>query len=185
MVIKITHNWLLEYIDTDATPLEIQKYLSLCGQSVESVEKTEDGDYVYEIEITSNRIDSASVFGVALECQAILPMFGKKAKLILSPLQKYRFDKVETHCNASLHVTISDQNLCSRFSAVVIDNIKTIPSRDLIQTRLQAIGIKVINNVVDISNYLMVSFGQPTHVFDFDKIGNHTMILRESKKVNR
>ena len=75
MNIKITHNWLLEYLDTDATPLEIQKYLSLCGPSVESVEKTEDGDYVYEIEITSNRIDSASVFGVALECQAILPMF--------------------------------------------------------------------------------------------------------------
>jgi len=182
MNIKITHNWLLEYLDTDATPLEIQKYLSLCGPSVESVEKTEDGDYVYEIEITSNRIDSASVFGVALECQAILPMFGKRAKLILNPLEKYRFEKIETRHASSLQVTIKNPSLCSRFSAVVLDNVKAIPSPDFIQKRLRAIGIKVINNVVDISNYLMVTFGQPTHVFDFDKIGKHTMIMRESKK---
>ena len=182
MVIKITHNWLLEYIDTDATPLEIQKYLSLCGPSVESVEKTDEGDYVYEIEITSNRIDSASVFGVALECQAILPMFGKKAKLILNPLEKYRFGMVETRHASSLQVKIQTRTLCPRFSAVVLDNVKTVQSPDFIQRRLRAIGIKVINNVVDISNYLMVSFGQPTHVFDFDKIGKHTMIMRESKK---
>src|SRR3989338_3980166 len=182
MNIKITHNWLREYLDTDATPLEIQKYLSLCGPSVESVEKTEDGDYVYEIEIKSNRIDSASVFGVALECQAILPMFGKRAKLILNPLEKYRFLNVETRHASSLQVTIKNPSLCSRFSAVVLDNVKAIPSPDFIQKRLRAIGIKVINNVVDISNYLMVTFGQPTHVFDFDKIGKHTMIMRESKK---
>ena len=182
MNIKITHNWLREYLDTDATPLEIQKYLSLCGPSIESVEKTEDGDYVYEIEITSNRIDSASVFGVALETCAILPMFGKKAKLKINPIEKYRFLNVETRHASSLQVTIKDPSLCSRFSAVVLDNIKTIPSPDFIQKRLRSIGIKVINNVVDISNYLMVSFGQPTHVFDFDKIGKHTMIMRESKK---
>lgn len=182
MNIRITHNWLLEYLDTDATPLEIQKYLSLCGPSVESVEKTEDGDYVYEIEITSNRIDSASVFGIALECQAILPMFGKKAKLILNPLEKYRFVNVETRHDSSLRVTIQNPSLCSRFSAVVLDEVKTKPSPDFIQKRLRAIGIKVINNVVDISNYLMVSFGQPTHVFDFDKIGKHTMYMRESTK---
>lgn len=182
MNIKITHNWLLEYLDTEATPLEIQKYLSLCGPSVESVEKTEDGDYVYEIEITSNRIDSASVFGVALECRAILPMFGKKAKLILNPLEKYRFANVETRHASSLHVTIQNPSLCSRFSAVVLDNVKTMPSPEFIQRRLRAIGIKVINNVVDISNYLMVSFGQPTHVFDYGKIGRQSMIMRESKK---
>jgi len=90
MNIRITDSWLREYVATDATPYEIQKYLSLCGPSVESVEKTSDGDFVYEIEITSNRIDSASVFGIALECQAILPLFGKKAKLTLNPLEKYR-----------------------------------------------------------------------------------------------
>ena len=182
MNIRITDSWLREYVATDATPYEIQKYLSLCGPSVESVEKTSDGDFVYEIEITSNRIDSASVFGIALECQAILPLFGKKAKLTLNPLEKYRLANGEMHCDASLQVKIQDPSLCSRFSAVVLDHIKTAPSPDFMQRRLRAIGIKVINNVVDISNYLMVSFGQPTHVFDFDKIGKGVMYLSESSK---
>ena len=66
MNIKITHNWLLEYLDTNATPSEIQEYLSLCGPSVERVEKV-GNDYIYDIEITSNRIDTASVFGIAQE----------------------------------------------------------------------------------------------------------------------
>ena len=77
MNIKITYNWLLEYLDTDATPDQIREYLSLCGPSIESVEKIGD-DYVFDIEITSNRIDTASVIGIAQEAQAILPMFGKK-----------------------------------------------------------------------------------------------------------
>ena len=80
MNIKITYNWLLDYLDTDATPYEMQKYLSLCGPSIEKVYKT-DNDYIFDIEITTNRIDTASVIGVAQEAQAILPMFGKKAKL--------------------------------------------------------------------------------------------------------
>ncbi|QQR64285.1 hypothetical protein IPH70_02065 [Candidatus Roizmanbacteria bacterium] len=82
MNIKITYNWLLEYLDTDADPYEIQKYLSLCGPGVERIEKvsTKGGltDYVFDIEITSNRVDMASVFGIAQEAQAILPQFGKK-----------------------------------------------------------------------------------------------------------
>ncbi|MCX6730303.1 MAG: hypothetical protein NTZ55_00460, partial [Candidatus Roizmanbacteria bacterium] len=64
MNIKITHNWLLDYLDTDATPVEIQKYLSLCGPSVERIEEV-NGEIVYDIEITTNRIDTASVLGIA------------------------------------------------------------------------------------------------------------------------
>lgn len=94
MNIKITHNWLLDYLDTDAAPHEIQKYLSLSGPSIEKVEKcTKEGvtDYVYDIEITSNRIDMASVFGIAQEAQAILPRFGKKATIKQNPLTHYTF----------------------------------------------------------------------------------------------
>ncbi|PIY70797.1 hypothetical protein COY88_03715, partial [Candidatus Roizmanbacteria bacterium CG_4_10_14_0_8_um_filter_35_28] len=70
MNIKITHNWLLEYLDTDATPYEIQKYLSLCGPSIESVTKI-DNDFIYDVEVITNRIDYASVLGVAREAVAI------------------------------------------------------------------------------------------------------------------
>ena len=94
MNIKITHNWLLDYLETDAKPEEIRDYLSLCGPSIESVEKS-GNDYVYELEIISNRIDYAAVFGVAQEAVAILPMFGKKAELKLNPLKKYRYGKYQ------------------------------------------------------------------------------------------
>ena len=184
MNIRITYNWLLEYLDTDATPEELQKYLSLCGPSIERVEKIGD-DYVFDIEITSNRIDTASVIGIAQEAQAILPMFGKKAKLKLNPLTKYKFDNIvgnDPRVVPSLKIKIIDATLCPRFTAIVLENIKIVPSPDFIRERLIACGIKSINNVIDISNYLMLSLGQPVHVFDYDEIKKQTMIMRESKK---
>ena len=191
MNIKITHNWLLEYLDTDADAEEIQKYLSLSGPSIEKVEKR-GVDYVYGIEIISNRIDTASVLGIAQEAAAILPMFGKKAELKLDPLKKYKFsqvlDKLEQYSSSErsesrskLKIKIAGTNLCSRFTAVVLDNIGIKPSPGFISERLVACGIKSINSVVDISNFLMLAFGQPVHVFDYDQIGGASMIMRESK----
>ena len=180
MNIKITHSWLLEYIDTDATPEEIQKYLSLCGPSVERIEKYED-EIVYDIEITSNRIDMASVLGIAQEAVAILPMFGKKAVFKKHPLTKNTFSTIQTKSDLELQVLIEKPELCPRFTAIVLDNIHTTDSPAYIQKRLSAIGIKVINNVIDISNYLMVELGQPSHVFNYDAIGQHTMKMRESR----
>lgn len=186
MNIKITYSWLLEYLDTDATPYEMQNYLSLCGPSIERVNKI-NGDYVFDIEITSNRIDTASVIGIAQEAQAILPMFSKSACLKFNPLKEYNFNKYYLDHgrdidNKKLKVIIKDKSLCSRFTAVVLENIKIAPSPDFIKQRLIACGIKSINNVVDISNYLMLSLGQPVHVFDYDEIKNHMMTMRESKR---
>ncbi len=182
MNIKITYNWLLDYLETDASSYELQKYLSLSGPSIEKVEKVAD-DYVFDIEIISNRIDTASVIGIAQEAVAILPLFGKKAKLKINPFEKYQFKNLKIkNKKYDLKVRIEKDNLCSRFSAVVIENVKIGPSPSFIQKRLQAAGIKVINNVVDISNYLMMTFGQPVHTFDFDEIKKGLMIMRESKK---
>lgn len=181
MNIKITHNWLLEYLDTDASPYEIQKYLSLSGPSIERVEKIGE-DYVYDIEIISNRIDTASVIGIAQEAAAILPMFGKKAKLKSNPLKDLKFSNIKPGQGQDLKVEILNPNLVSRFTAVIYDGIVIKDSPDFIKDRLSKVGVKVINNVVDISNYLMFTFGQPIHMFDYDKIKNHVMIVRESKK---
>jgi len=190
MNIKITYNWLLEYLDTDAGPYELQKYLSLCGPSVETVQKIGDSakggltDYVLDIEITSNRVDMASVFGIALEASAILPQFGKKAKLKMNPLKEFTFKSAyfESIDDKKLNLKIQNPKLVSRFTAVVLSNIDIKHAPDIIRKRLQMIDIKSINNVIDISNYLMVSLGQPTHMFDYDEIKEGTMILRESKK---
>lgn len=182
MNIKITYDWLLEYLDTDATPADLQKYLSLCGPSVERVTKVGD-DYVLEIEITSNRIDMASVFGIAQEAQAILPQFGKRAKLKQNPLKELQFKNLNSKTGKDLlQIEIKRLNLCSRFSAIVLSNVKVEKSPDFISKRLELCGIKSINNVVDISNYLMLSLGQPTHIFDYDQVKKSLMILRESNK---
>lgn len=184
MNIKITHNWLLEYLDTNANPYEIQKYLSLCGPSIERIEK-KGNDYIYDIEITSNRIDTACVFGIAQEACAILPQFGKKAKLKFNPLIKYTFKNIDNNQNKQdkkLNIQIKNNKLCSRFTAIVLSDILLKASSDLIKKRLELCDFKSINNIVDISNYLMISLGQPTHIFDYDKIKNAEMIIRESKK---
>ncbi len=182
MNIKITYNWLREYLNTDADPYELQKYLSLDGPSIETVDKVGE-DYVFDIEITSNRVDAASVFGVAQEAQAILPQFGKRAILIDNPVEKYLFKNIEqSSTSLQLNIEQFDQKLCTRFTALILSNIHIGPSPELIKNRLQWCGIQSINNVVDISNYLMLSFGQPTHMFDYDKIGGHLMHMRESQK---
>lgn len=181
MNIKITDKWLRDYLETDANPKEIQKYLSLCGPSVERVEDYEN-DKVYDIEITSNRIDTASVIGVAQEALAILPMFGKKANLKVNPLLQYKLSSVAKNESSPLKVEIKGDSLCSRFTAVLFDKVNIGPSPEFITKRLNAVGIKSINNVVDISNYLMVTLGQPVHTFDFDKIGQGKMVMRESRK---
>jgi len=183
MNIKFTYSWLLEYLETDADPYEMQKYLSLCGPSIETVEKVGQ-EYVFDIETTTNRIDMASVFGVAQEAQAILPQFGKKAKLKFNPFTQYTFENLHAEPVPShkIHVEIRDPELCSRFTALAFSGITIKKSSEELSKRLELSGIRSINNVVDISNYLMLSLGQPIHMFDYDKIQDHTLILRKSVK---
>lgn len=175
MNIKITHNWLLEYLETDATPYEIQNYLSLCGPSVESITKTGD-DYIYDIEITSNRIDTASVIGIAREAHAILNRFGIKAKL-----KNISAPKPSKTSNL-LPLTITDDNkLCFRIVSVVMDNIVIKQSPQYIKDRLEAVGIRSLNNIIDITNYVMIEYGHPTHVMDYDRIKTGKLIIRNAK----
>lgn len=181
MNIRITHQWLQDYLATDASPYEIQKYLSLSGPSIEKVEQSKN-DFIYDIEIISNRIDTASVIGIAQEAIAILPRFGKKAKLTVNPFEKYQISNLKHSHKENLKVLIDQPNLCSRFTAIILDKVKISSSPEFIKHRLQSAGIKVINNVVDISNYLMITLGQPVHIFDFDQIKGQLMIVREAQK---
>lgn len=183
MNIKITYNWLKEYLETDADPYELQKYLSLCGPSFETVDKVGDStkggltDYVFDIEITSNRIDMASVFGIAQEAQAILPQFGKKAILKKPKLTPPKNPDTE------LPIEIVDKDhLTNRILAIVLDNVTIGKSPKYIQDRLTHAGIRTLNNVIDVTNYIMLELGHPTHVFDYDRIVGQKMIFRESKK---
>lgn len=178
MQILISDSWLREFLETNASPKDIQKCLSLCGPSIERLHE-KNGDYVYDIEVTTNRVDCMSVAGIAREAYAILPRFGYTAKLLKNPwdveTRLSTTDKV-SYLNAKV-----DPALCSRFSAVLIRNVKIQPSPEWMQKKLELVGVRAINNVVDISNYLMYELGQPVHMFDYDKISKTKMILRESK----
>lgn len=171
MNIKISHNWLIDFIKTQATPDQIQKYLSLCGPSVETVTKMGD-DWIYDIEITTNRVDTASVVGIARELRAILPRYNIAAE---KKPDKYSED---ISPNEKDLVTIEDKkNLVKRITAICMNNVHVARSPDFISKRLINCDIRSINNVVDISNYVMLTLGHPLHIFDLDKISGNKLIF--------
>lgn len=177
MDILVPEIWLRDFLKTKATPKEIQEYLSLCGPSVERVHG-EGNDRVYEIEITTNRVDSAGIYGIAREANAILPRFGVQSSLVEpKSLKNFKLTKTVPYLKASV-----DHKLCPRFSAVLVKNVTIKASPAWLQERLKLVGVRPINNVVDISNYIMHELGQPVHTFDYDKIEGHKMVLRESRK---
>lgn len=177
MDILIPDSWLRDYLSTKATPKDIAKYLSLSGPSVERIEK-HGKELVYHIEVTPNRIDAASVYGIAREAAAILPRYGIKAEL-KNPKDgsKIKFTKTVDYLDAKV-----DSTLCPRFTAVLLRDVKIGPSPKDMASRLEAVGERPINNVVDISNYLMHELGQPMHTFDYDKIKKSKMIIRSARK---
>jgi len=177
MDILVSDNWLRDFLKTPATPRNIARYLSLSGPSVDRIEKR-DGDFIYQTEVTTNRIDSASIYGVAREAAAILPRFNIKAKLVPPKIKSIR----NFVGNVKYLDVKVDHKLCPRFAAVLIKNVKIKPSPDHIKNRLIAVGERPINNIVDISNYIMHELGQPTHTFDYDKITDAKMVLRASRK---
>jgi len=176
MNILVPHHWLLEHLDTKATPQQIQKYLSLCGPSVERINDV-NGEPVYDIEITTNRVDAMSVHGIAREAAAILPEFDIKATL--KPLQLI---KVPSNKNPLRIKIVNDGSLHHRILAIKIENITLGPSPKWVQTRLEQVGQRPLNNAVDITNYVMWELGHPMHVFDYDRLTKKTIIVRLGKK---
>lgn len=177
MDIKIPDSWLRDYLTTKAKPAQIAEYLSLCGPSVEKVEK--DGkDFVYDIEVTTNRSDSTSVYGIAREAAAILPRF--KIAASLKPLKPITATRAPGN---PLPLTIK----CNipevrRVMAVVIDNVSSNNSPDWLKRRLEMSGLRSLNLLIDITNYVMLETGHPTHVFDYDRIKSHELVFRKSDK---
>ena len=183
MVIKLTYNWIKEYLKTNLTPEIFAEKLSLVGPSFERIEKKED-DFVFEIEITPNRVDVASSYGIAQEAYAAL--IDEKIKFI-DKFQNFNYKAFKEqfeNLKQDFEIKILKKG-ATRYIAFVMENVKVQPSPKFIQKRLQACGIKTINNVVDISNYAMLELGQPNHIFDFEKLENKTLIMREAKRGER
>lgn len=179
MNIKFPVSWLREYLKTDVATKTIANCLTASGPSVEQMEKIGE-DYTFNIEVTSNRPDTASVFGIAREAHAILKSNGQKSQLILPYGLNMNLDP-DTSKQFTLDIQVTDSRLCPRFTAVVLGvTIGQSPARVI--NRLKMSGVRPVNNIVDITNYIMLETGQPMHAFDFDKITGAKMRLRASKE---
>lgn len=170
---KISCNWLKDYVDFKASPEQLAEDLSLFGHEVETVEKVGD-DYVLDLEITPNRGDCLSILGIARE---IAGLYNLKLKR-----QNLKAQLKNQILSQDIEVKIEKPEICPRFTARIIDNIKIGESSKAIQEKLATYGFRPINNIVDITNYVMVTTGQPLHAFDWDKIKAGLMRIRQTKK---
>ena len=169
---KVTYNWLKDFVDIRLAPEALADKLTMAGLEVKAIDKFED-DYVFEIEITSNRPDWLSVVGIAREVAAITKAKVKRQKAKIQ--FKIQNLKKET---TPFKINITDKKACPFYSARVIADVKIGSSPEWMAKRLRAIGLRPINNVVDITNYVLFATGQPLHAFDLDKIVGAKISIR-------
>ena len=171
---KISYNWLQEHIDIKMETQRLAELLTMAGMSVDSVSALGD-DHVFEIEVTSNRPDLLSVIGVAREVAALT---GKKLKVPLqAPVPRSPFP-----ASRMIKISIEDKKLCPRYTGRVIENVKVAESPKWLKDRIAAVGLRPVNNIVDITNFCLFELGEPMHAFDLDKIAGAAIIIRKAKK---
>ncbi|MDD5108340.1 MAG: phenylalanine--tRNA ligase subunit beta [Candidatus Omnitrophica bacterium] len=169
---KVTYSWLKDFVDIKIPPAELAEKLTMAGLEVVSLEEI-GGDSVFEIEITSNRPDWLSVTGVAREIGAICGLKFKTVNL------KER--KIKSKECLPVKISVSDKKDCSFYSARVICDVLVEPSPDWLKKRLTSLGCRPVNNVVDITNYILFETGQPLHVFDLDSLSQKEVNVRRAK----
>ena len=184
---KILVSWLREFVDVTASPEELGQTLSMRGFELAGVEKRDPdsrsrfSDAVLDFEITANRPDALSVVGLAREVATAysLPL-GQlgSGRLLVKALHK------GPPSAGGLTVKLEAPDLCPRYSAAVVD-VTVGRSPAWLAARLQACGVRAINNVVDVTNYVLVELGQPMHAFDLDELGGRALRIRRAAKGER
>ena len=169
---KVLYNQLKEFVDVKAAPADLKVRLSLAGVAIDSVEESAAGP-VLDAEVTANRPDCLGHYGIALEVAAAY-------RLPLKPIQPKLRESAEKVADA-VRVEIETPELCGRYTARILRGVKVQPSPDWLRQRLEAMGQKSINNVVDITNYVMFELGQPMHAFDLDKLSEPRIIVRRAR----
>ena len=169
---KINYTWLKEFVDIRSNPEDIAARLTMAGLAVDSIE-SHGGDHIFEFDLTSNRPDCLSHFGIAREVAAI------DRTTLKSP--KVQLVEVQPRADSAARVDIQDFELCPRYTARVITGVKVGPSPAWLAARLESVGVRSINNVADITNYILFALGQPLHAFDLKQLAGSQIIVRRAR----
>ena len=167
----ISYEWLKELTDTKLRPSELRERLTMVGLAIDAVEEHKD-DAVLDVEVPSNRPDCLSHVGIAREVSVI-----EKGRLSLPASDP---PKTEGRAADFTSVEIKDPDLCPRYAARLVRGVKIGPSPDWLVKRLETIGQRPINNVADVTNYVLHELGQPLHAFDFEKLGGRRIVVRRA-----
>ena len=169
---KFSRDWLTDYVDlSDLSDDQLGVRLTEIGHAVESTEQHGD-DTVFDLEITTNRVDAMSHIGMGRELAAALGRSRKETSAAAF---------AGAAASAPPTIRIDAPEMCSRYTALVIRNIAVKPSSPVVARRLEEVGLRPINNIVDITNYVMIALGHPLHVFDLDRVSGQTIIVRRGK----
>jgi phenylalanyl-tRNA synthetase beta chain len=169
---KLLYDWLREFVGVTAPASDLRAHLALSGLAIDSIEETAAGP-VLDAEVTANRPDCLGHYGVAREVAAIY-------RLPVKPLEIKLKESAEKAADAT-RVEIESPDLCGRYTARVLRGVKVQPSPDWLRKRLEAIGQNSINNVVDVTNYVMFELGQPLHAFDLEKLAERRIVVRRAR----
>ncbi|HVS20561.1 MAG TPA: phenylalanine--tRNA ligase subunit beta, partial [Pyrinomonadaceae bacterium] len=169
----ISYNWLRELTGTKLKPQDVRERLTNVGLAVDAVEERGE-DFVLDVEVASNRPDCLSHVGVARELAVI-------EKSQVSSL-KSQVSKTEGRSIEYAAVEINDPDLCPRYAVRIVRGVKIAPSPDWLAQRLETLGQRPINNVADITNYVLHEMGQPLHAFDLAKLEENRIVVRRATK---
>jgi phenylalanyl-tRNA synthetase beta chain len=179
---KFTFNWLAEFVAFDSSPQALAKLLTMAGLEVESLtvlreSETEREDWLFEVAVTPNRGDCLSLVGIAREVAALT---GAAVKV-----PRAKAAKKDPGSNKRIALRIEDTRLCARYSARLLDDVAVSSSPAWLRYRLEACGIRAINNIVDATNYVMLETGQPLHAFDLDRLAKKKITVRSAGESGR
>ncbi len=180
---RLPLEWLKEFVTVKLTPQQLAERLTMAGLEIGAIEQTENGP-VFDIEITPNRSDWLSIIGIAREISAItgerLNLHSAQGSGLRAQSKSRKPPAPSPQPQASLAIHIDDRKGCLRYIGRLIRGVAVAPSPDWMQRRLIACGTRPINNIVDITNYVLFEYGQPLHAFDADHLAENTICVRRA-----
>ncbi|RKY41794.1 MAG: phenylalanine--tRNA ligase subunit beta [Candidatus Makaraimicrobium thalassicum] len=169
---KLSYEWLKEYVDIGVSPEELARGLTMSGSEVEAIQDA-GGDKILDLEITPNRPDCLNIIGLAREASVV---FDKDLRLPVMGIS----GEPAAEKAAGIECVIKDRKLCPRYTARIISGVRVEQADERIRKRIVALGLRAVNSIVDITNFCLMETGQPLHAFDLDRIKGGKVIIREA-----